>query len=99
MTVSTSMMASLRLDLQSDEGTRYNVYKDTRGNPTVGIGHKVTAKDKLKIGDKITKTQAYEFFENDIARSIIAARKAVKNFDEYPEESIAAWHQRLGLEC
>jgi hypothetical protein len=22
-----------------------------------------------------------------------------KCFDEYPEESIAAWHQRLGLEC
>lgn len=22
-----------------------------------------------------------------------------KTFDEYPEESIAAWHQRLGLEC
>jgi hypothetical protein len=22
-----------------------------------------------------------------------------KRFDGYPEESIAAWHRRLGLEC
>ena len=25
-------------------------------------------------------------------------RNGDKQFDEYPDESIAAWHQRLGLE-
>ena len=29
----------------------------------------------------------------------IHAERCDKQFDAYPDESIAAWHQRLGLEC
>ncbi|MEN8198101.1 MAG: GFA family protein, partial [Pseudomonadota bacterium] len=29
----------------------------------------------------------------------VQAEPGDKQFNEYPDESIAAWHQRLGLEC
>lgn len=49
------------------EGRRNVVYRDSRGFPTVGIGHLVVAKDGLHLGDKITDAQIDAFFMQDSA--------------------------------
>lgn len=67
-------MPSLESLLRLREGCRYDVYLDTRRKPTVGIGHLVTAADKLKIGDKIDDARVSEFFKKDSAKALAAAR-------------------------
>lgn len=44
------------------------VYADSKGNPTVGYGHKVLPGDNLKLGDQITQIRADQFFANDLAK-------------------------------
>jgi GH24 family phage-related lysozyme (muramidase) len=56
------------------EGSRNDVYPDSLGKPTVGIGHLVVEGDKLKVGDTITKEQVTAFFKKDSANAMSAAR-------------------------
>ena len=55
--------------LRVREGTRTRVYKDSRGNLTVGIGHKITAKDDLAYGDVIPPEQVESLFAKDVAKA------------------------------
>ena len=48
---------------------------DTAGHPTVGFGHKVTAADNLKVGDKIDASRADSLFKADVN----TAENVVKN--------------------
>jgi GH24 family phage-related lysozyme (muramidase) len=48
-----------------EEGRRNEVYLDSRGKPTVGIGHLVQPGDGLKVGDKISDDQVDAFFQQD----------------------------------
>ena len=50
------------------EGYRTDVYKDIKGNLTVGIGHLVTAADGLQYRDEITDQQVLQFFYDDYER-------------------------------
>lgn len=54
------------------------VYKDSRGLPTVGCGHLVVAADKLKLGKKITEDRAKELLKNDLAEAENAVNRNVK---------------------
>jgi lysozyme len=56
------------------EGNRTDVYLDSLGKPTVGIGHLVVPGDNLKVGDKISKEQVTAFFKKDSAAALSAAR-------------------------
>lgn len=53
------------------------VYRDPVGLPTVGYGHLVLAKDKLKIGDKITQARAEQLLRDDLASAERAVEKLV----------------------
>jgi GH24 family phage-related lysozyme (muramidase) len=52
------------------ENDRNDVYLDSRGVPTVGIGHKVTPRDKLELGDRISDVQKEEFWRRDSAKAL-----------------------------
>lgn len=52
--------------IENEEGYRLTVYKDTKGNLTVGYGHKVVSGDNLKLGDTITQARANQLFTQDI---------------------------------
>jgi GH24 family phage-related lysozyme (muramidase) len=67
-------MPTLEQLLREREGVRTKVYLDSRGKPTVGIGHLVTPADKLKVGDEITDQQVSEFFKKDSAEALSAAK-------------------------
>jgi len=55
------------------EGRRNDVYKDSLGKSTVGIGHLVVPSDHLKVGDRITDEQVTSLFEKDTAPALRAA--------------------------
>jgi GH24 family phage-related lysozyme (muramidase) len=73
-------------DLRHDEGSRNKVYLDSEGNPTVGVGHLVLPGDNLKVGDIISDAALKLFFNQDVDKSIAAARRAIPRFDKMPEE-------------
>lgn len=54
--------------IKSEEGFKLTVYTDTKGNLTVGYGHKVLSGDNLKLGDTITQSKADQFFLTDIVK-------------------------------
>lgn len=72
------------------EGWRLDVYLDSLGYATVGIGHKVVPADKLKVGDVITSAKAWEFFYKDVATAFDAAKKQARQIGIYTPEFIAA---------
>ena len=49
------------------EGRRNTVYRDSRGLPTVGIGHLVVPGDCLAVGDTINDAQVDLLFRKDSA--------------------------------
>lgn len=57
------------------EGYRRDVYADSAGHPTVGIGHKVLPGDRLKIGDKVDDSQVDAFFQSDGNAALAAAHR------------------------
>jgi GH24 family phage-related lysozyme (muramidase) len=87
----------LRDQLIIDEGVRYRIYFDTKGRPTMGIGHLITKKDpeychaqelSLKRVSKveISKERADELFKQDLEICIDNCKKAFLNFDKMKEE-------------
>ena len=66
--------AAMKEALIEEEGVRYTVYADSAGNPTVGVGHLVTARDGLSIGDTIAKDRALDLLEADLehAEGVVA---------------------------
>lgn len=61
------------------EGIRNDVYEDSRGLLTVGVGHLVRPEDGLSLGDTISDDQIHEFLQDD-ARS--AYRAAIRQAQE-----------------
>jgi GH24 family phage-related lysozyme (muramidase) len=65
------LTASMQLmeAIAQEEGVRLTVYRDVAGNPTVGVGHRVTASDGLQVGDVISYDHAIDLLERDLAAS------------------------------
>lgn len=63
-------MKTLQEFLESREGKRYDVYLDSVGKPTVGIGHLVLKEDNLKVGDRVTEEQIAIWFNEDIKKAL-----------------------------
>ena len=86
--------------IERHEGKRNEVYKDTVGVPTIGIGYNLNRSDartKIKaLGgnyDKIvsgkeslTDEQIYSLFDESFKESESVARSFSANFDDHPEE-------------
>lgn len=60
------------------EGDRDDVYVDSTGNPTVGIGHKVVPADQLKVGDRISATRKEALWRADSEKALSAARAQMR---------------------
>lgn len=54
--------------LKDDEGFRANVYKDTKGNETIGYGHKVLYGEDWSDG--LTHGEAYDLLITDIHKTV-----------------------------
>jgi len=80
----------LAQSLERNEGRRRAIYRDTLGNPTVGIGHKITPDDpeyNLPDGARISSRRVNELFDRDVSQAITEARRVFPRYDELPDEA------------
>jgi len=71
--------------LKVDEDVRQDVYRDTKGNLTVGVGHLVTLADNLRFGDTIPIDKVNEYLNQDYATVERAAANVVPDIASMPE--------------
>jgi len=64
------------------EGLELNAYRDSKGIPTIGIGT-ITYPNgtKVKMGDKCTEAQAYEYLNAYVKTMVIAINKLIKGIE------------------
>lgn len=67
-------LAILKAQLTVDEGYRKKMYLDSKGIPTIGIGHNLRDKP-------LTDRAIQVIFEDDMADAEADARKLIKSFD------------------
>ncbi|MBA3667910.1 MAG: glycoside hydrolase family protein [Sphingomonas sp.] len=60
------------------EDDRNDVYLDSRGKPTVGIGHLIKHGDNLKAGDRISDARKEALWREDSARALETTQKQMK---------------------
>ena len=77
-------------NLVKHEGRRNDVYIDSLGYATVGIGHKVVPADGLRVGQTITDAKIDLLFSQDIAVAFKAAKKQTIELGKYDAALIAA---------
>lgn len=66
------------------EGKKNKVYIDSRGFPTVGIGHKFEAGEKRK--SSYTDSEIDQLFKQDLQDAIKISKRVFPNFDSLPKE-------------
>jgi len=82
-------LEQLRIDLESDEGCIYEVYKDHLGFDTFGIGHLIRDTDPefgCGVGEKISKERVAEAFEDDVQITYNDCLRLYPDFDMLPSE-------------
>ena len=79
---------ALREQLKTDEGVKYEIYKDHLGYPTFGIGHLITEDDPEHgepDGTEISEDRVNEIFESDVAKFVSEAKILFPDLDELPD--------------
>ena len=76
----------------ANEGRRNQVYKDSKGLDTVGVGHLVTQAEKKKFaGRTLTDAEVDSILEKDLSAKIaLAKRKLGSSFDALPQPAQVA---------
>lgn len=79
----------LRMELEYDEGCKYEIYLDHLGLPTFGIGHLVTEDDPehgQEVGTAVSEERVIEVFEKDVQVTIDECKKLYDDWLDLPEE-------------
>lgn len=79
----------LRVELEEDEGIKYEIYNDHLGYPTFGVGHLVKDDDPehgMPVGTPIDEGRVAEAFEQDIETVLEDCCRLYSDFDDLPEE-------------
>lgn len=79
----------LRMELEYDEGCKYEIYLDHLGLPTFGIGHLVTEDDPehgQEVGTPVSEERVIEVFEKDVQVTIDECKKLYDDWFDLPEE-------------
>jgi lysozyme len=79
----------LRMELEYDEGCKYEIYLDHLDLPTFGIGHLCTIDDPeydQPIGTPVDENRVQEVFEKDVQVTIGECKILYENWDDFPEE-------------
>jgi hypothetical protein len=98
---------ALREELAADEGCRYEIYLDSLGLPTFGIGALVKEHDPeygLPVGTPVSEDRVRQRFNLDIAVTIEDCRADVRtfsriNFNELDERYPDARSGALQYDC
>ena len=86
------MTNKVKQHIKKREGVVYQVYLDTLGNPTAGIGHLLTKAElkKYPVGSNVSKDQVNAWFERDFKKAEKAALKQAKEMGIDSEDFINA---------
>ena len=79
----------LRMELEYDEGCKYEIYFDHLDLPTFGIGHLCTIDDPeydQPVGTPVDETRVQEVFEKDVQVTISECKILYDDWDDLPEE-------------
>ena len=79
----------LMIELEDDEGIKYEIYNDHLGYPTFGVGHLVRESDPehgMPVGTPIDEARVAEAFEQDVETVLEDCCRLYSDFDELPEE-------------
>ena len=80
----------LREQLKIDEGVEHEIYKDSLGLKTCGIGHLCVDGEPefdMDFGEEISDERVNELFEKDVKIMIEECEKLYPYFGELPEEA------------
>jgi len=70
-------LKALECQLKIHEGVRYNVYLDSLGLPTAGIGHLLRSNEQQPVGTPISEDQVTRWFQSDSSTCIKDAQNFV----------------------
>lgn len=87
--------------LKMREGVKEEVYLDSLGKPTVGVGHLVTKEDVLQVGDKISPEHIEELLRKDAAEAwdaAVAQAYQIGRMDTELIEALASVNFQLGTQ-
>ena len=86
--------------IELNEGKKFSIYKDTKGNNTIGIGFNLEDKDNQRFlkdslnltindlkkeGFKLNENQVTKLYNHSISKAYIDAKKYDPNFDSRPK--------------
>ncbi len=83
-------LEKLRLELEADEGCKYEIYLDHLGLPTCGIGHLIVEGDNefdTNVGEPVSEQRVAELFEQDIDITLDECERLYRDFSQLPEEA------------
>lgn len=75
--------------LKIDEGIRYEIYNDSLGKPTFGIGHLITPSDpesKHPVGTKVSEDRVMAAFNADLGEAVSLSKSIFPAIDTWPGE-------------
>lgn len=81
--------ARVQAQLSIDEGVVYEVYLDSLGYPTFGIGHLILEEDQedgINIGTPVSKTRVTEVFQADLDTAISECKVLYGMWCTFPDE-------------
>lgn len=67
--------------LRYEEGLEWNVYIDSTGNYSIGIGHKILP-DENYDGYTLDKSEIHALFKKDLEIAIDGTKRLIRNFDK-----------------
>ena len=79
----------LRIEIEADEGCKYEIYLDHLGLPTFGIGHLVVESDEeynQPVGTSISADRVTECFNSDVETVLDDCERLYPDFGSLPEE-------------
>ena len=82
-------LEKLRLELEADEGVKYEIYLDNLDLPTCGIGHLIVEGDEecdKEVGTQVSQSRVAELFEQDIDITLDECERLYNRFYELPDE-------------
>lgn len=72
-----------QLFIAKQEGISEEVYLDSEGHKTVGIGHKLPKNSGLNLGDPVAPEQITSWFLEDFKQAREVSKRLFKSFDSY----------------
>ena len=78
---------AFKSELIEDEDSKAITYKDTEGNLTVGVGHKVLDTDALKLGSEVDAETIDRMLEEDASSAVANAESLVHDWEGLPSQA------------